>query len=181
MSVLDWVIVTILIVSTLAAARSGIIVEVFSLGGLLLGLLLACWNYQRLLPWVMSWGMSEPVGKVIAFVVIALGIMILAGILGRIIRWSIRFVGLGWLDHLAGAAFGLVKGAVLVVVMIVALLAFLPRNSLVRNSSLAPAFLAAAHGVAGVSPAELARKIRSGITDLRKEKNKLFTRKPGVS
>lgn len=181
MSVLDWVIVTILIVSTLAAARSGIIVEVFSLGGLLLGLLLACWNYQRLLPWVMSWGMSLPVAKVIAFVVIALGIMILAGILGRIIRWSIRFVGLGWLDCLAGAAFGLVKGAVLVVVMIVALLAFLPKTSLVRDSRLAPAFLSAAHGVAGVSPSELSGKIRSGITNLRKEKNKLFTRKPGVS
>lgn len=181
MSLLDWVILAILIVSTLAAARSGIIVEIFSLGGLLLGLLLACWNYQRLLPWVMSWGAGESVGKVIAFIVIALGIMILAGILGRIIRWSIRFVGLGWLDMLAGAAFGLVKGAVLVVVMIVALLAFVPRTSLVRDSRLAPAFLTAAHGVAGVSPAELSGKIRDGITVLQEEKNKLFTRKPGVS
>ena len=181
MSLLDWVIVTILVVSTLAAARSGLIVEVFSLGGLLLGLLLACWNYKRLLPWVMSWGMKPPAGKVIAFVIIALGVMILAGILGRIIRWSIRFVGLGWLDSLAGAAFGLVKGVVLVVVMIVALLAFLPKTSLVRNSRLAPAFLTAAHGVAGVSPAELSGKIRNGITNLRKEKNKLFTQKPGVS
>lgn len=181
MSPLDWVIVAILIVSTLAAAHSGIVVEVFSLGGLLLGLLLACWNYQRLLPWAMSWGMSMPVAKVVAFVVIALGVMILAGIVGRIIRWSVRFVGLGWLDRLAGAAFGLVKGAVLVVVMIVALLAFLPKTSLVRNSRLAPAFLAAAHGVAGVSPAQLSEKIRSGITDLRQEKNKLFTPKAGVS
>ncbi|MCL5263435.1 MAG: CvpA family protein [Acidobacteria bacterium] len=181
MSLLDWVIITILIVSTLAAASSGIIVEVFSLGGLLLGLVLACWNYQRLLPWVMSWGMSLAVAKVIAFVVIALGVMILAGLLGRLIRWSIRFVGLGWLDHLAGAAFGLVKGAVLVVVMIVALLAFLPQSSLVRNSRLAPAFLTAAHGVAGVSPAELSGEIRNGITILRREKNQLFTPKAGVS
>lgn len=181
MSLLDWVIVTILIVSTLAAARSGIIVEVCSLGGLLLGLLLACWNYQRLLPWVMSWGTRLAVAKVVAFIVIALGVMILAGLLGRIIRWSVRFVGLGWLDFLAGAAFGLVKGAVLVVVMIVALLAFLPGTSLVRDSHLAPAFLTAAHGVAGVSPTELSGKIRSGITILRQEKNKLFTQKPGVS
>ena len=181
MSLLDWGIVAILIVSTLAAARSGLIVEVFSLGGLLLGLLLACWNYQRLLPWVMSWGAGQSAGKVIAFIVIALGIMILAGILGRIIRWSIRFVGLGWLDALAGAAFGLVKGAVLVGVMILALLAFVPHTSLVRNSRLAPAFLTAAHGVAGVSPAELSGRIRSGIKILRLEKNKLFTRKPGVS
>jgi membrane protein required for colicin V production len=181
MSLLDWIIVVILIVSTLAAARSGIIVEVCSLGGLLLGLLLACWNYQRLLPWIMSWGLKLAVAKVVAFIVIALGIMILAGILGRIIRWSVRFAGLGWLDSMAGAAFGLVKGAVLVVVMIVALLAFLPKTSLVRNSRLAPEFLTAAHGVAGVSPSELSGKIHSGITILQAEKNKLFTRKAGVS
>ncbi len=181
MSVLDWIILAILLISTLAAAHSGIIVEVFSLGGLLLGLLLACWNYQRLLPWLMAWGIRMAIAKVIAFLVIALGVMILAGLFGRIIRWSVRFVGLGWLDSLAGAVFGLVKGTVLVVVMLVALLAFLPETSLIRNSRLAPEFLTAAHGVAGVSPAELSGKIRSGILDLRKEKNKIFTRKPGVS
>jgi len=181
MSVLDWIILAILLFSTLAAAHSGIIVEVFSLGGLLLGLLLACWNYQRALPWILSWGIHLAVAKVIAFLIIALGVMILAGLFGRIIRWSVRFVGLGWLDSLAGAAFGLVKGAVLVVVMLVALLAFLPKTSLIRDSRLAPRFLTAAHGVAGVSPDELATKIRGGITDLRKEKNKLFTKKPGVS
>ena len=181
MSALDWIILGILVLSTLAAAHSGIIVEVFSLGGLLLGLLLACWNYQRLLPWVMAWGIKLAIAKIIAFLVIALGVMILAGLFGRIIRWSVRFVGLGWLDSLAGAAFGLVKGAVLVVVMLVALLAFVPKTSLIRDSRLAPRFLSAAQGVAGVSPAELSGKIRSGILDLRQEKNKLFTRKPGVS
>jgi membrane protein required for colicin V production len=181
MSVLDWIIVAILVISTLAAAHSGIIVEVFSLGGLLLGLLLACWNYQRLLPWLMAWGVGLAVAKVIAFLVIALGVMILAGLFGRIIRWSVRFVGLGWLDSLAGAAFGLVKGAVLVVVMLVALLAFIPQTPLIRDSHFAPEFLTAAHGVAGVSPAELSEKIRSGILDLRREKNKLFTPKAGVS
>jgi membrane protein required for colicin V production len=181
MSLLDWTFVAILIVSTLTAAFSGIIVEVFSLGGLILGLVLACWNYQRLLPWVLAWGLPHDAAMVVAFVVIALGIMILAGLLGRLIRWSVRFVGLGWLDHLAGAAFGLVKGAVLVVVVIVALLAFVPKSSLVKNSRLTPDFLTAAHAVAGVSPAELSAKIRHGMTILRKEKNRLFTQKAGVS
>ncbi len=181
MSFLDWVIVAILVISTIAAARSGIIVEVFSLGGLLLGLLLACWNYQRLVPWVLSWGLPRDAAKVVAFVTIAIAIMILAGLLGRLIRWSARFAGLGWLDHLAGAAFGLVKGAVIVVVLIVALLAFLPHTTLVKNSRLAPAFLSAAHGVAGVSPAELSQKIHSGITVLRHDRKQFFTHKTGVS
>ena len=181
MSFLDWVIVTILVVSTLAAARNGIIVEVFSLGGLLLGLVLACWNYQRLLPWVLSWGVSLEVAKVIAFAAIALGIMILAGLLGRLIRWSMKYIGLGWLDHLAGGVFGLAKGAVLVVIMIVALLAFIPHSSLVRKSRLAPVFLTAAHGVAKISPDDLSREIRRGMTILHQEKNQLFTRKAGVA
>lgn len=181
MSLLDWVIVIILIVSTLAAARSGLMVEIFSLGGLIVGLLLACWHYQHLVPWMMGRHMDLQVAKVVSFLVIAVGVMILAGILGRILRWSVHAVGLGWLDRTAGAVFGLIKGAVLVVVMIVALLAFLPKTPLVRNSHLAPDFLSAAHSVAGVSPAELSGEIHNGITILQQEKNKLFTQKAGVS
>lgn len=181
MAILDWIILIILIVSTLAAASSGIVVEVFSLGGLILGLVLACWHYQSLVPWLTGWHVSLEVAKVIAFLIIAIGVMIVGSILGRILRWSVRMVGLGWLDHMAGAVFGLIKGAVLVVVLIVALLAFLPQTSLVRKSYFAPAFLSAAHGVAGVSPAELSNEIHYGIKVLQQEKNKLFTQKPGVS
>lgn len=181
MSLLDWIIVAILIISTLTAARNGLIVELFSFGGLLLGIFVACWHYQSLLPWIMYLGISLAVSKIIAFIVIALFIMIFAGILGRILRWSIHFVGLGWLDRIAGAVFGLLEGAVLVVVVIVALLAFQPHSSLVKNSQLTPSFLAAAHDVAGVSPADLSGKIRYGIIFLRHEKNQLFTPKPAVS
>ena len=175
MSLLDWIIVTIVVVSVFSAARSGLVVEVCSLGGAILGLLLACWNYQRLLPWLGRWVYPLELTRIVAFIMIALGTMIAAGLLGRMMRWSLRMVGLGWLDRLAGAAFGLVKGAVLSVILIVAITAFAPRTAMLRNSRFAPYFMAAAHGAALVSPSELSGQIRHGIDILRGEQSEWFT------
>lgn len=181
MSLLDWIFIAILIISTLTAVLSGFIVEVFSLGGLILGLVLAYWNFPRVLPYVLAWGLPQNAAIIVAFAVIALATMIFSVILGHILRKSVRLVGLGWLDRLAGAAFGLVKGAVLVLVVIVVLMAFMPKSSLVKKSRLAPHFLMLAHTVTGVSPTEFSAKIHHEITILRKEKNRMFTHKAGVS
>lgn len=174
MSLLDWIIVVIMVVSVLSAARSGLVVEVCSLGGAVLGLVLACWNYQRLLPWLDHWIYPASLTKIVAFLIIAIGTMIAAGILGRIVRWSLRMVGLGWLDRLAGAAFGVVKGAVLILIMIVAITAFAPTSSILQGSRFAPYFLTATHGTALASPVELRDQIHHGIDILRAEQNQWF-------
>jgi len=73
MALIDWAIVIILIVSVLGAAKHGFFVEAFSLAGVVLGLLLASWNYQKVLPWIDGWVHSPGVAEAIAFVVIAVG------------------------------------------------------------------------------------------------------------
>jgi membrane protein required for colicin V production len=180
MNALDWVIVTILIVSVLSAAKTGLVVQVCSLAGAAAGLILACWNYQRPLPWLSGWIRPPALAEVVSFLLIALATMVAAGLLGRLLRWSIRSIGLGWLDRLAGAAFGLAKGAVIVLILVVALAAFAPKAGFFRGSAFAPAFLAAAHGTAWASPEHLSQRINDGVHLLRTNPNRLFTTAPAV-
>lgn len=167
MALIDVAIIIILIVSVLSAAKHGFFVEAFSLAGVVLGLLLASWNYQKLLPWLNHWVHSPGVAEAIAFVVIAIAVMVIAGLAGRLIRWSVRSIGLGWADRFVGAVFGLLKGCILVTLGIMAIAAFLPRATWLERSRLAPYFLSAAHGASVMTPVELGERIREGVKMIR--------------
>lgn len=169
MTTVDWLIVVVLLVSVLSAARAGFIVEVFSLVGLVLGFLLASWDYQRLIPWVFRWIHSPPLAQAMSFLVILFGVMIAASLAGKFVRWSVQSIGLGWADRIAGAAFGLLKGCVLVTIAVMVIAAFWPGATWFRRSSLAPGFLSMAHRVAVIAPPDLADRIRSGVVVLRKD------------
>jgi membrane protein required for colicin V production len=167
MALVDWIILVILLVSVLSAARNGFFLEIFSLAGVLAGLWIASWNYQRLLPWVGRWIHSLPAAEASSFLLIAVGVMIVAGILGRAIRWSVHSIGLGWADRFVGAVFGFVKGCALVTLAVLTIAAFLPRAAWFQQSRLAPYFLSAAHQASIVTPYELGERIRQGVVIIR--------------
>jgi membrane protein required for colicin V production len=167
MALIDWVIVVVLLVSVISAARKGFFLEVFSLAGVIVGLLLASWNYQKVLPWVTPWIHNLPAAEATCFIAIAIGVMIVAGLLGRLIRWSVHSVGLGWADRLIGAVFGFLKGCVLITIAVLVVAAFLPQATWFRQSRLAPYFLTAAHQASVVTPSELGQRIRDGVLLIR--------------
>lgn len=168
MAVIDWVILIVVILSVISAAKAGLILEVCSLAGLILGLLVASWDYQKLTPWMGEWVHSPAWDEALAFIAIALGVMIVAGIAGRMVRWSVKSAGLGWADRMAGAAFGLIKGCALVTIAVMVIAAFWPGATWFRQSRFAPGFLSMARRAAAVAPAELGDRIRSGVIVLRK-------------
>jgi membrane protein required for colicin V production len=168
MVLIDWLFLIILLVSVLSAAKNGFFLEVFSLAGVLAGFVLASWNYQRLLPWITRWVHSFPAAEALSFLLIALGVMLLAGILGRVVRWSVHSIGLGWADRLLGALFGFVKGFALITIAVLVIAAFFPTAKWFHQSRLAPCFLAAAHRASFVAPDGLEQRIREGVGTLRK-------------
>jgi len=85
--------------------KQGFFRSVCSLGGLLLGLVLAAWNYARVAALLMPLVRIEQVSDTIAFILIALFVMALASILGAVMAKLLHQVGLGCLDRIAGAAF----------------------------------------------------------------------------
>ena len=168
MAIIDWIMLIVVILSVVSAAKAGLVLEVCTLAGLILGLLVASWDYQKLTPWMGQWVHSQALNETLSFIAIALGVMIVAGIAGRLIRWSVKSVGLGWMDRLAGAAFGLVKGCALVTIAVMVIAAFWPNATWFRQSRFAPQFMGMAHAAAAVAPAELGDRIRSGVVVLRK-------------
>jgi membrane protein required for colicin V production len=167
MNLADLLIVAVLVVSVVAAFVKGFFVEVFSLAGVIFGLFFAAANYERLAPWVLRLVQNHEAANLIAFLLLALLVMLLAGLAGRLIRGTLRQVGLGIVDRLLGAVFGLVKGCVIVTLVLMAIVAFLPPQDWLKSSRLAPVFLTAAHGSSNVVPFTLGEKIRQGLQMLR--------------
>lgn len=163
MTPFDWIIVAIIVLSTIMAAVQGFLREVISLAGLILGLSLALWNYRLLAVPLAHLIRSEQVADALAFFFIALGVMIIAGLLGRMASKLAWTAGLGSLDSLLGGIFGVLRGCVLVVIAMIVLAAFMPQTHWLQGSELAPYFLSAANQCSTGAPAELRHKIREGV------------------
>ena len=164
----DWLLLLVLIWSLVTALFRGLIRELFGLAGTVLGLLLASWNYAALAAWLARWITSPSAAVITAFLVIALGVLILCSLLGRLVRGAAHTVGLGLLDRVAGAAFGLLRGGIIGIVIVTAATVFFPPQKLVRDSRFAPYFLAAAREVCFVVPQDLQKRITGGIDSIRR-------------
>src|SRR5271154_2164551 len=114
MGIADWIIVAFLVFSVAAAAIEGFFHEAFKLAGLVVGYLLAAWQYHRLAEWFAPHLKSPWVGEIAAFLIIFFAVLIVAGIAGRIAHTVMKKVGLSGIDRFLGAILGLVKGALVV-------------------------------------------------------------------
>lgn len=170
MNPLDWLLAIVLAYSVIRAAWRGFVREAFALAGLIVGFLLACWSYEAAAKKVAGLISSPPLAQFLCFLAIVIGVMLVAGLLGHIIRRTASAVGLGIFDSLLGALFGLVRGAVLAGAFLLAITAFLPTAAWVQQSTLAPYFLRGAHAVSFAMPPELRLRVRAGIEHL-KHKN----------
>ncbi len=169
MTWMDWAIVIVMALSVLGGIKQGFLRSVCSLGGLLLGLVLAAWNYARAAALLMPLVRIEPVSDTIAFILIALFVMALASILGTVMAKMLHQVGLGCLDRIAGAAFGLFQGALLVTLGILVVVAFYPKAHWLAEGKLPKRFFGACHLSTHMSPEELAKRVRQGLKTLEEE------------
>ena len=167
MNPLDWLLAILLVYSVVRAAMRGFFHETFALGGLILGFLLACWFYRLLAIDLKGLITSLQIAELAAFLLILAGTMIVASLLGRILRHTASAIGLGFVDRLLGTVFGLLRGALLGVALLLALTAFLPRSPWVENSHLAPYFLRAAHAVSFVMPSDLKLRLLDALHHLK--------------
>jgi membrane protein required for colicin V production len=161
----DWFLVGVLAYSTIMAFLRGFFRETFSLVGLIAGILLASWYYTffavrigRWLPWTTA--------ELVSFLLIAVLVMVLCGLLGTLLSKTAKTIGLGFVDRLLGAAFGFVRGCLFGVLVLMAAAAFFPQEQYIRNSQLSGYFLDGAHAVSFVVPTNLQQQIRQGAREL---------------
>lgn len=163
MSAVDWVVIIILVSAVLAGLAQGFFRSVCGLLGVVLGLVAAAWNYEKVAALFLPLVQVPAIANTIAFLFIAILVMALIGLIGNLLAKTLRLLGLGWLDGLAGAVFGFFQGALLVVIGILVVVAFFPQVQWIADARLPRMFFGACHVSANVTPTELGQRVRNGL------------------
>lgn len=158
----DWAIVAVLLFSTITALVRGLVLELFSLAGLIVGAFVAGWQYDNVSPLLMHVGLGKNVADAVAFLLIAFGVAVLVSLLGKLLRGVVRGVGLGSVDRMLGAAFGFLRGAVVVLIAVMVTTAFFPHSTWTQGSKLLPYVLQVSHPVEQWFPPTLRDKLMMG-------------------
>lgn len=166
LSILDWAIVLVILLSTLQAIAEGFVHEFFSLAGVVIGYLIAAWEYPRVAAWYARYTTSHWTADIAGFFTIFLAVVLLAGLVGRLARWAVQGIGLRWFDRFLGALFGCLRGVLISAVVVLALAAFAPQWGL-RQSRIAPFVLVTSRSLIWAAPADLRQRFWDGWNLLR--------------
>jgi membrane protein required for colicin V production len=163
MSTADWLIVVVILLNMVTAAIQGFFAEILSMAGLVIGYIVAAWQYERLAAWLMSFLKNEWLADIFGFLVIFFAILILFSIAGRVMRKLMKAVGLSGFDRFLGALLGMLKGGLVVAVVLMGLTAFTPTSKMLENSQLAPYFLVVGRAAIWVAPSALRARFYEGL------------------
>jgi membrane protein required for colicin V production len=163
----DWIICLVVLLNVVTAAMQGFFSEALTIAGLVVGYVVAAWQYRGLAEWLERFLKNPWLAETLSFLVIFFAILILFGIAARIARWVMKESGLSGLDRFLGGLLGLAKGGLMVAVILMGLTAFQPTSSFLANSQLAPYFLVVGRAAIWLAPSELRVRFDQGLELLR--------------
>lgn len=162
-SAADWIIVAIVLLNVVTAAMQGFLAEALSMAGLVVGYIVAAWQYQRIAGWLATFLKNDWLAEILGFLIVFFAVVLLFGVAGRIARWVMKEAGLSGFDRFLGAALGLLKGGLMVAVILMGMTAFTPTSRLLENSQLAPYFLVVGRGAIWLAPTALRVRFKQGL------------------
>lgn len=119
MNPFDLAIVTWLAIFFLRGLSRGLVREVLGLAGVIIAFLMAVrWTSQGALFLRRLLEIPPPVASLVGFFLIFISVLLGVKLVTLMIQKLARFSMLGWLDRLAGGAFGLLKGGILVSIFV---------------------------------------------------------------
>jgi len=161
MTVVDIIVLAIVGISILFGVLRGLVREVLALVAWVAAFLVAnllAPDIAKLLPQAMA---SEEIRLLVTFVVVFIVVLVGLSVLAILASKVVKIVGLGPADRVVGGVFGLARG--MLVVMILVLLAgltSLPRQPMWRNAALSGPLEAFAGYIKVWLPADLSKRIK---------------------
>jgi len=141
MNLFDLAIISILCFCLIRGVFTGLVRELFSLTGVLIGFIAASTFYMAIAKFLSRWTLDVSKIKILSFLCIIFGSLIAIGIFGRIVKQLFKIDFLSGVDNIFGAGVATVKAVLIVSVLLLTLTAFLPRETpFIKNSLLSAHF-----------------------------------------
>src|SRR5690349_12457590 len=173
MTALDWLICALILFSVITAAIQGFFSEALTTAGLIVGYIVAAWQYRRLAEWFETFLKNPWLAEILGFLIIFFAILLLFGVAARIARWVMKEAGLSGFDRFLGALLGLLRGGLMVAVILMGMTAFEPASKLLHESELAPYFLVVGRAAIWLAPTELRARFYQGLELIHQAPQKL--------
>ena len=162
MAALDWVFVVVLLASMLMGAWRGLVFEVLSLLGWVVSFFVAQWFAQDVAAMLPLGDASDALRYAAGFLVVFVGSLFACGFVTWLAKKLVESMGLRPVDRTLGAAFGVVRGLVLLlVVAVVAGLTPLHEAMWWQESRGAPVLAEMLRGLKPALPEEFGRHLPS--------------------
>lgn len=137
-NILDLIFAAIALISLLAGFIRGLVSELFSLGFLILGVVLAVAFYpQAALVWLKLIA-DKGLASFFGFLTIFLAVLVLGSVITGGLKKLVSDSPLEPLDRILGGAFGLLRALALSWIIVFSLLALRAREDVLRHSRLSP-------------------------------------------
>ncbi|WP_419810445.1 CvpA family protein [Bacterioplanoides sp.] len=157
MAVIDWVILAVLIISSLISLKRGFVKEALSLASWVIAFVVArlfSGNLATLLEGSID---TNSLRWIVSFAILFAGTLVIGAMINHLLGEVVRLTGLGGTDRIFGMVFGFVRGLVILVAAVYGLqYTLVPDDVWWKESTLIPHL---------ESVADWARKTLPGATD----------------
>jgi len=169
-SLLDFLVVIVIASSMAAGVVAGFARVSIGFVAAILGVIFGFWFYGIPAGWVHRYLHSAAVSNLIGFLLVFWAILAIGALFAKVTSKLFKWTGLSWLDRLLGGAFGLVRGALIAVVMIAVLLAFTPKPmpNWISKSQVLPYAMEASNVIASLAPNAVKTAFRESMLELRR-------------
>jgi membrane protein required for colicin V production len=150
---LDIIILVIAAITTFTGFKIGLIKAVLTLVGIIVGVVLAGQFYEPLAD-RMTFIEQTNIAQAVAFAIILVVVIVIAGVLAAVLKWAAKLVMLNWVNHLGGAVFGLIMGAMFCGALLSLAGKFLDISDIIGQSALAGVLLKNFPAVLALLPEE---------------------------
>lgn len=178
---IDIGIIVLIFLSALVGFIRGFVKEVFSLATWVAAILLAATFYEELstkFPFTIPHDLAR-LG--LAFILIFIGVLIVGSLINHLINKTIHAIGLGSIDRILGGAFGVIRGALVITLLVLLLnlgLTTFTDSPFWKESKFVPHFKKGAEWVESVIPPDIEKKVMEfvetmGISTSKEQKNSI--------
>ncbi|MXS79454.1 membrane protein required for colicin V production [Nitrosomonas eutropha] len=120
MTIFDYIVIGIISSSALLSVTRGLVHEIVSLLAWIIAFFVASRYSINAAPLLSDWIVNESIRLLTAFSVMFFVVLLVTMLASRLLSVLVRGVGLGLIDRMLGALFGIVRGLVIILFLITA-------------------------------------------------------------